>query len=400
VGLLVIGLALALTESGPAYLRDMMPGTGIALAAISFLHYRRRRFLPALATPARGATHHPAPWSSPTSARLLAAAGPAAGLMAPIVFDPGSAVIGRALACFTGLLAATFALKLVWDERGSVPFLRMLLGTPEYRRGESGMRTLVVSLDRGRMHRELEASKLLQSGASWELGRALESLHVDEFELVGRTADGTEVHIQPGGANFGSLRRCAEMKKTEKVIEVRVREEITAGDEVLILGRPEKTGDVLKVTYTGPESLVILGARENVRGAARRSLAGHRVGVAGMLGLALAGLLVAFVDPFMAHDVFEGQVTSVTGQTGVQAGDHCTLEVAHDGTRGATSCQARLECGGVRLYGGPFSGYLECSVRDNEWDTSSSAGPELSFTPPNHVESRQTGGVIQLLIER
>jgi hypothetical protein len=399
VGLLVIGLALALTESGPAHLRGVLPGTGIVLAAIALLVYRRRRYLPVFSTPSHRARHDPARWSSPELTSVIAFGGPLVGVALAGVLFAGSGVVGRALAGAAGVLAFLFALRLLWDGRHGVRFLRMLLRTPEYRPGDSGMRTLVISLDKGRLLRDVDASKRDELWTSWEFLRDDETNHANQFELAGRTADGTEVHVQPGGANFASLRRTAEMKRTDTAIEVRVREEITAGDEVLVLGRPEKSSGVLKVSATGPESLVILGAGADVRTAARRRLAGHRAAVSSMLGLAATGLLLAYFNPFVTHDVFEGQVTSVTGRTQVQAGDHCTLEIGHDGTQHEMSCQVRLECGGVRLYGGPFSGYLECSVRNNRWVTSTS-DPELGFIPPNHVETRRNGSVVQVLIDR
>ncbi len=396
----IAGLALSFTQTGPSALRVVLPAAGILLTALSTMVVRRRRFLPSFATPAVEPRRAPARWSTPELTGIVGLAIVAFGL-GFVFIGFGLGTVCRVLLALSALLSIFFAVRIAWDERRSGPLLRMLLGAPEYHPGESGMRSVVLSVDRGKLRRERTASKSLDGAMTWEFGRGDELNQAEQFELCGRTADETMVHVRPGGALFGSTKRSAELSKSDTAIEARVAEEIDVGDEVLVLGRFEKKAGELEVSATGPESLLIVGAAEEVRATVRRALRGHQASVAGLVALGLVAGYLAWLDPYSRHETIVGEVTSVFGRSDVQPGDVCAMKIAHDVSSFGSTCHVQLECGGVRLFGSPISGFVDCSMSDEEFQTPAPPGSALSFTPPNHVEARpESGSVIQIVVER
>jgi len=402
----LVGLWMWLGDTGPRVLRAALPAYGIALLAIGFYVARRRRFLPTFdvvgKTSDAGGSRM-LRWSASAGAWVawfMVCLGGMALLAAALAMPPGA----RALLAVSALGPLYFAWELVRQERHSVRFLRGLLRTAAYQPGESGSRTLTVTVALGTLTRRYRAtrSKLNSSWASWHE----EQRNAQSFEITGRTPDGTEVTIHPGEAVFGSSTRTVRMEEDADGDPIGVAvEEVGRGDTLIVLGRPRKKGNALKVDSTGPESLIIFGAKEKPRSVARRALFAHYVSVLGLLGLAGLALALAWVNPYFTHESLHGEVTSVTGLDIVHLGDPCVLEVGHTGAHDAHlyACRARLTCGGVELFGSQTTGYFDCSLEDGRWETPTDdyADPRIRLSPPNHVEVRPgEGRAVQILVSR
>jgi hypothetical protein len=298
------------------------------------------------------------------------------------------------------------AMALLWEERASVRFLRLLRSAPRYQRGDSGFRSLVVSLVRGKLVRERRAARQTMFATRWERWAEREDNRADVFGLLGSTEEGTEVHIHPGDAVFGSTRRSATRENAGVQDVVTVTESIGPGDQVLVLGRPHPKGEGLAVDATGPESLILFGAEGDPRRAATRALGVHFAAVVALLGLAIVGAGLAWLNPYVTRRSLSGDVTSVTGLGTVHVGDPCVVDIAHQDAAEPSlfACQAVITCGGVRLHGGFMRGFFDCDVAGDAWQTpdeTSTADPRIRLVPPNHVEVRpREGQVIQILVDR
>ncbi len=399
LALLAGGLALFAAEAGPRTLRALLPAVGIFVTAFSLFCVRRRRFLPSFAPPAHTGHRRPARWSSSgavTSGFVVAALSTFFGTVLALGFS----VAGVLLLLTASLPALALALVLALDERHSVSRLKMLLRAPPHEPGGGGMRTLVITLLGGHLVRQRIGATVGNLVAGFDASSETQRGQADEFEMEGTTADGREVRIRPSGALFGSVGRSAVQRGEGRSREIVVTEEIGEGDQVLVLGRPDDEGDAIELASTGPESLLLLGARGDVLSAARRALWAHRGSVAALLGLAALGLALAWINPYVTRESFGGEVTAVHGTNAVHPGDRCEIAIAHDGEHHLLSCQVEVSCGGVRLHGGPLSGFVDCAVGEDTWETRHRDGP-LSLTPPNHLETRSPdGSVVQVLVER
>jgi urease beta subunit len=365
--LLAAGVLAWLAELGPRTLRPELLAAGSGLVAIAIFAWRGRRALPSFHVAGqRYEGHGHLLWRTDDLVfvylpMLLASAVIFTSLALSAGFAPAAVIVMLVAAA----LPFAFASSLLGAEWESMRFLRLATATPTFRDGDETTRALEITLEEGQLQRELSAiahRRPRDVAAYWHW---TEMNHANDFELVGRTASGRRVRVRAGKAAFASMVREVRIEAGQ----LTMREAIEPGMKVLVIGRFTRDGEDLVAAAAGPEPLVVLGAREDPRRAARRAALVHRGALLSLAALAVGLAVVGWHNPFQTHRTVAARVVEASGFGGsVDAGDPCVLELGY--AEGAErACQAALSCGGQELYGGIATGFFECRVEDGAWWT-------------------------------